>query len=139
MILNIVMEFVTARKNMVYCQLKPNKVTDEKVLNAFLEIPREIFVKKNQSKHCYLDDNLMIYKNRYLINPFVLARLIQSLELNKDQTILCLGSGIGYSLGILSFLAGTVIGIDAEKKLVEDSSEIISGEYFSVKFSLFFK
>ena len=51
--------------------------------------------------------------------------LIQSLELNRDKTILCLGSGIGYSLVILSFLAGTVIGIDTDKKLVDDSSRII--------------
>ena len=100
------MEFETARKNMVLSQLKPNKVTDERVLDAFLQVPREIFVKKTQSKHCYIDDHLMINKKRYLLNPVVLARLIQSLELNRDKTILCLGSGIGYSLVILSFLAG---------------------------------
>ncbi|MAQ06520.1 MAG: protein-L-isoaspartate O-methyltransferase [SAR116 cluster bacterium] len=119
------MEFETARKNMVLSQLKPNKVTDERVLDAFLQVPREIFVKKTQSKHCYIDEHLMINKKRYLLNPVVLARLIQSLELNRDKTILCLGSGIGYSLVILSFLAGTVIGIDTDKKLVDDSSRII--------------
>ncbi len=119
------MEFEIARKNMVLSQLKPNKVTDEKVLNAFLQVPREMFVKKTQSKHCYVDDNLMIYKKRYLLNPVVLARLIQSLDLNRDKTVLCLGSGIGYGLVILSFLAGTVIGIDTDKKLVDDASKII--------------
>ncbi len=119
------MEFEIARRNMVLSQLKPNKVTDEKVLEAFLQVPREIFVKKAQSKHCYIDENLMINKKRYLLNPVVLARLIQSLELNRDKTILCLGSGIGYSLVILSFLAGTVIGIDTDKKLVDDSTRII--------------
>ena len=74
-ILIIVMEFETARKNMVLSQLKPNKVTDEKVLDAFLQVPREIFVKKAQSKHCYIDENLMINKKRYLLNPLVLARI----------------------------------------------------------------
>ena len=44
------MEFETARKNMVLSQLKPNKVTDERVLDAFLQVPREIFVKKTQTK-----------------------------------------------------------------------------------------
>ena len=82
------MDFLIARENMVNCQLKPNKVNDERVLDAFFQVPRELFVKKTQIHHSYLDDNLPIYNGRHLINPVVLARLIQSLELKKNQSII---------------------------------------------------
>ena len=119
------MEFSLARKNMVDCQLKPNKVRDKNVLNAFLETPREKFVKKYDFNHSYLDENLQITKDRYILNPTILARLVQSLEIKKDETVLSVGSGSGYGVVILSYLADTVIGIEADNKLVENSSEIL--------------
>ena len=115
------MDFLIARENMVNCQLKPNKVNDERVLDAFFQVPRELFVKKTQIYHSYLDDNLPIYNGRHLINPVVLARLIQSLELKRNQSILNLASGIGYGIIILSYLAETVIGIESDKRLIENS------------------
>ena len=117
------MEFLLARKNMVDCQLKPNKVIDKNVLNAFLQTPREIFVKKYNINHSYLDENLPITKDRYILNPTILARLVQSLDVKKNETVLCIGSGSGYGVVILSYLADTVIGIEADNKLVENSSE----------------
>ena len=119
------MEFSLARKNMVDCQLKPNKVIDKNVLNAFLQTPREIFVKKYNINHSYLDENLPITKDRYILNPTILARLVQSLDVKKNETVLCIGSGSGYGVVILSYLADTVIGIEADNKLVENSSEIL--------------
>ena len=119
------MEYNLARKNMVDCQLKPNKVKDKNVLNAFLETPREKFVKKYNINHSYLDENLKITKDRYILNPTILARLIQSLEIKKNETVLSVGSGSGYGVVILSYLADTVIGIETDNKLVESSSEIL--------------
>ena len=97
-----VMDYIIARKNMVNCQLKPNKVNDKNILNAFLNVPRELFVKKNQMSYAYSDDNILVSNHRYLINPVILGRLIQSLELNKSQTILHIASGTGYGTTILS-------------------------------------
>ena len=120
-----VMDYIIARKNMVNCQLKPNKVTDKNILNAFLDVPRELFVKKNQANYSYLDDNLLIANKRYLINPVTLARLIQALKLNKSQTILHIASGTGYGTVILSYLVNTVLGIESDPKFIKTSSEIL--------------
>ena len=59
------------------------------------------------------------------MNPTVFARLIQELDLNIDDTILSIGSGTGYGVVILSYLVNTVIGIESDIKLFENSSETL--------------
>ena len=53
-------------------------------------VPREMFVKKHNIKHAYLDDNLSLGNGRYLLNPVILGRLIQSLEIKKMKLYLIL-------------------------------------------------
>ena len=73
--------FATARKKMVDCQLRPSKVTDQSVLDAFLTIPREEFVGKQQRALAYIDEDLPLSGGRCLMEPMVLARLLQALEI----------------------------------------------------------
>ena len=92
------MDFSFLRKNMIDCQLKPNKIIDLNLIDAFQRVPREIFVNKKNINQCYLDINIDLTKNRFLLNPMVNARLIQSLNINDNDTILSIGSGVGYIL-----------------------------------------
>ena len=59
------------------------------------------------------------------MNPTIFARLVQSLDVKKNQTVLTVGSATGYGTVILSYLADTVIGIESDKKLIENSSETL--------------
>ena len=120
------MDYDFQRKNMVDCQLKPNKVVDEKIIEAFLNVPREIFVNKNKISQSYIDDTLNLNKNRYLINPMIIAKMIQALNVKENHTILTLGSGIGYTSIILSHLCNTVIGIESIKSFYDFSSDILA-------------
>ena len=119
------MDFSFLRKNMVDCQLKPNKIINLNLIDAFLKVPREIFVNKKNINQCYLDVNIDLTKNRYLLNPMVSARLIQSLNISKDDTVLTIGSGVGYNSVILSYLCNTVIGIESIKSFYDLSSDIL--------------
>ena len=56
------MDLSLLRKNMVDCQLKPNKIIDLNLINAFLNVPREIFVNKKNINQCYLDVNINLTK-----------------------------------------------------------------------------
>ena len=120
------MNFSFLRKNMVDCQLKPNKIINLDLIDAFLKVPREIFVNKKNTNQCYLDVNIDLTKNRFLLNPMVNARLIQSLNINDNDTILSIGSGVGYNSIILSYLCNTVIGIESIKSFYEFSSDILT-------------
>ena len=120
------MNFSFLRKNMVDCQLKPNKIINLDLIDAFLKVPREIFVNKKNTNQCYLDVNIDLTKNRFLLNPMVNARLIQSLNINDNDTILSIGSGVGYNSIILSYLCNTVIGIESIKSFYEFSSDVLT-------------
>ena len=119
------MDFSFLRKNMVDCQLKPNKIIDLDLIDAFLKVPREIFVNKKNINQCYLDVNIDLTKNRFLLNPMVSARLIQGLNISKDDTVLTIGSGVGYNSVILSYLCNTVIGIENIKSFHDFSVDVL--------------
>ena len=119
------MDLSLLRKNMVDCQLKPNKIIDLNLINAFQKVPREIFVNKKNINQCYLDVNIDLTKNRFLLNPMVSARLIQSLDISKDDTVLTIGSGVGYNSVILSYLCNTVIGIENIKSFHDFSVDVL--------------
>ena len=119
------MDYKSLRKNMVDCQLKPNKIIDLELINAFKRVPREIFVSKKNINQCYLDINIDLTKNRFLLNPMICARLIQSLNINKNDTVLTIGSGVGYTSVILSYLCNTVIGIESIKSFYDFSVDVL--------------
>ena len=85
--------FNKARKIMLESQIRPNKVIDEMVLSAFANIPREIFVHKSMQEIAYLDEDLPLSNGRYLMEPMVLARLIQSLQLSASDNVMIIGVG----------------------------------------------
>ncbi len=85
-----------ARLNMIDNQLRPNKVTDERVLDAFMRLRREVFVPERLRGVAYLDDDLPLGDGRYLITPMVAARLLQAADIEPKDTALVVGAGVGY-------------------------------------------
>ena len=117
--------FVSARRTMVHCQLRPSKVTDLNVLDAFMKIPREKFLGKQQRALAYVDDNLPLSGGRCLMQPMVLARLIQALEMRPDNNVLIVCAGCGYGAAIVAGLVGSVIAIETRAILVEKAQDVL--------------
>ena len=111
--------FNRARKIMLESQIRPNKVIDERVLSAFSEIPRELFVQKSMRDIAYIDEDLPLSNGRYLMEPMILARLIQSLELSVSDNVMIIGVGTGYSAAIISQIVASVIGIESRANLIQ--------------------
>jgi len=106
-----------ARLNMIDNQLRPNKVTDERVIDAFMRLRREVFVPERRRGVAYLDDDLPLGGGRYLIQPMVAARLLQAASVAPKDTALVVGAGVGYEAALLAFLARSVVAL-------EDNSEL---------------
>ena len=119
------LQFETARKMMVDCQIRPSKVTNKNVLNAFLLVPREAFVGKHQRAIAYVDEDLPLPGGRNLMEPMVLARLIQALEVQIVDSVLVVGAATGYGSAIMSHLAGSVIAIETRTQFVEKAQETL--------------
>ena len=120
------MNYELTRKNMVENQIRANKVTDIKIIDAFSNVQREIFVPESYKEISYNDEDIILSRNRFMMKPMILARLFQSLSLKGDENILHIGSNSGYASAILSQLCHAVISIESDKKLYEKSINIFS-------------
>lgn len=116
-------QFAQARQSMIESQIHPMGVVSEALLAAFASVPREAFVPEEQQGICYCDEDIEITKNRYLMEPSVLARLIQAAEPKKEDVVLTIGSGIGYNAAILSYLVSTVVALEENQDLIETAQE----------------
>ncbi|MBT4110208.1 MAG: hypothetical protein HOE34_08755, partial [Pelagibacterales bacterium] len=75
-------------KNMVDRQLKPIGVNNELILEAFKSIPRELFVDKERKIIAYHEGNIEIKEQRWLLSASLIARLINSIPISKEDVIL---------------------------------------------------
>ncbi len=106
-----------ARQNMVDNQLRANKVHDDRVLDAFLCLQRELFVPPGLRGVAYIDEDLPVAPGRYLMEPMVAARLLQALAVQPKDAALVIGAGAGYEAAALGLLARSVIALEDDPGL----------------------
>ena len=106
-----------ARQNMVDNQLRANKVHDDRVLDAFLCLQRELFVPPGLRGVAYIDEDLPVAPGRYLMEPMVAARLLQALAVQPKDAALVVGAGAGYEAAALGLLARSVIALEDDPEL----------------------
>ncbi|MEM7618140.1 MAG: protein-L-isoaspartate O-methyltransferase [Pseudomonadota bacterium] len=117
------MDYKAAREAMVDSQIHPMGVSSERILNAFLNVPREEFVPDALKDVCYCDEDIQVAPGRYLMEPSVFARLIQEAKISPEDAVLTIGSGIGYNAAILAHLCGTVVALEDQEELVKTAQE----------------
>ena len=115
--------FEAARKAMVESQIRANKVIDDTVIEAFATIPRESFVPKSMREIAYVDEDISLSGGRYVVEPMVMARLIQALELKASSSVLVVGTGSAYGAAILSKIVSSVIAIDSRAAMVQKAEQ----------------
>jgi protein-L-isoaspartate(D-aspartate) O-methyltransferase len=113
--------YAAARQNMVESQLRPNKVLDEAILNAFATLPREQFVPASQQALAYGDEDLPLGEGRTLLEPMVQARLLQAANLSRPCKVLEVGCGTGYGTAILAMLVADVYALDAHPQFCQQA------------------
>ncbi len=115
-----------ARANMIDCQLRPNRVSDPVLLKAFMDIPREEFVNKEQVTLAYADTTLEIGEGRVMMPPMFFGKLLQEMQITRDDVVLDIACGLGFGCAVLSKLASTVVGLESSSGLVEEGNSILS-------------
>ncbi len=119
------MDYAIARHNMVESQVRTNKVTDDRLLAAMSELPRELFVPDGQRGVAYVDEDLPVGGDRWLMEPMVLARLVQALEPDPDDLALHIGCGTGYGAAVLARLCGAVVALESDQALAEGATALL--------------
>jgi len=119
-------DFAALRRTMVETQLRTNRVTDERVLRAMGEIPREEFVPPAMAGLAYIDEDIDVGNGRYLLEPMVFARMVQAAEITEDDFVLNIACGTGYPAMVLGRLAGAVVALESDAESAQAAAKHLS-------------
>lgn len=118
-------DFALARRNMVEGQLRPNRVTNAQILSVVGELPREAFLPEGLKSVAYADDDVPLGNGRFLMEPMVLARLIQTLQPGPADKALVVASGRGYGAALLARLVKSVVAVESDAALAGSADQTI--------------
>jgi protein-L-isoaspartate(D-aspartate) O-methyltransferase len=130
-------------KMMFQLNLRRRGISDQAVLRAMEEIPRDVFVTAADRADAYRDSALAIACGQTISQPFVVAYMTEQLQLKKGHRVLEIGTGSGYQAAILSRLCGQVLTIERYRTLADsararleslacDNVEVMLGDGFDV-------
>jgi protein-L-isoaspartate(D-aspartate) O-methyltransferase len=107
-----------ARMMMVDSQVRPNKVTDPALISAMRQLPREDFLPATLAARAYADEPVRLGDDRVMLEPMVLARMIQMAGLRPGERVLVVGSGCGYGAALIAMLGCVVTALEDHPALL---------------------
>ena len=106
---------------MVDEQLRGRDIVDQRVLDAMERVPRELFVPEVERPRAYEDAALPLGGGQTISQPYMVARIIETLSLRGDERVLDVGTGSGYQAAVLAELARTVVTIERIPELAQSA------------------
>jgi len=122
--------FSTARQKMVDGQVRTCDVTDNRIIDAMLTVPREAFVPQSQRALAYLDLDLDVSEGgpakRFLIKPAVMAKMVQAAEIKDTDDVLVVGCASGYLAAVVAKLARRVVATECDSALAAKATDTLA-------------
>ena len=115
-----------ARQLMVHSQLRARAISDPRVLDAMLRVPRHLFVPEAFRAEAYEDHPLPIGDGQTISQPYVVALMLESLQLAPTDKVLEVGTGSGYVTALLAELAAQVFSIERHPALAESARNVLA-------------
>jgi protein-L-isoaspartate(D-aspartate) O-methyltransferase len=119
--------FAAARHNMVESQVRPNGITDHRIIDAMAEVKREDFVPAERKTIAYLDEDVQLKGGRFLIEPMAFARMIHLALIKPTDRVLVVGAGTGYGAKVISMLAKSVVALESDSELAGLARGFLAG------------
>jgi protein-L-isoaspartate(D-aspartate) O-methyltransferase len=124
-------DFSIARQKMVDGQVRPSDVTDFRIIDAMLAIPREAFVPDSQRSLAYLDLDIDVSEGgpakRFLLRPAVTAKMLQAADIKDTDTVLVVGCATGYMAVLAARLAARVTATECDSALATRAKAALGG------------
>ena len=105
------------KEKMVQEQLLRRDIKDKKVLNVFNKVPRHRFVDPAMQREAYSDFPLSIGEDQTISQPYMVALMVQLLDIAKSDKVLEIGTGSGYETAIIAELGSAIFSIERIEKL----------------------
>ena len=118
-------KFNKVKALMLRRDLKGRDITNEHVLQAMVEVPREEFVPESYFSQAYADGPLPIGMGQTISQPYIVALMSQVLWISPDCEVLEIGTGSGYQTAVLSKLAKKVYTIERFSDLSESAQAVL--------------
>lgn len=119
-------DYAARRTMMVDTQVRPSDVTKFPVIDAMLNVPREMFVPRDRREAAYMGDNVDLGGGRVVFEPRTLAKMLDALDIGSDDLVLCVAAGLGYSAAVTARIAEAVIALEDDAGRVADMQELLA-------------
>ena len=123
---SLMTNFADRRRMMVDNQVRPSDVTKYPIIEALLSVERENFVPQALREAAYLGENLAFSKDRVLLEPRTIAKMLDALDITADELVLDLGAGMGYSSAVIAQMAQAVIAVEEDETLARDAETLLA-------------
>lgn len=121
-------DFETRRRMMVDTQVRPSDVTKYPVLDALLEVRREMYVPDALRDVAYMDNSITLGENRIVLEARTFSKILDTLDIQQDEMALDIGCGLGYSAAVLGKLCEAVVAVEEDETLASEAEAILGSE-----------
>ena len=118
--------FAVPRQRMVESQLRARGIMDERVLAAMLHVPRHEFTPERYRDQAYEDHPLPIGEGQTISQPFIVASMLEALQLQPEDRVLEIGTGSGYVSALLAELAAEVFSVERHPSLGAEARRVLA-------------
>jgi protein-L-isoaspartate(D-aspartate) O-methyltransferase len=118
--------FEILRQQMVNSQLRARGIADERVLAAMARVPRHEFAPRQHRAQAYEDHPLPIGEGQTISQPYMVALMLEALELSPEDRVLEVGTGSGYVTALLSEMTSTVVSIERHASLAGSARTLLN-------------
>jgi protein-L-isoaspartate(D-aspartate) O-methyltransferase len=122
------MQLEQARQQMIYYQIRPWDVFDDRVLATLSSVPREQFVPQQYRKLAFADTAIPLDCGQSMLKPIIEGRMLQNLDIRPEDKVLVIGTGSGYLTACAATLGERVTSIDIHRELVEAAAIKLTDE-----------
>lgn len=130
-------KYEKVRQRMVREQIVARGIRDQKVIQAMINVKRHLFVPKSQERMAYEDRPLPIGEGQTISQPYIVALMTEQLELDKNMSVLEIGTGSGYQAAILAEIVNEVYTIEIIESLGIRAKNLLEGlDYQNINFKI---
>ncbi|MDA3887916.1 MAG: protein-L-isoaspartate O-methyltransferase [Allgaiera sp.] len=121
-------DYHTRRRVMVDTQVRPSDVTKFPIIEAMLAVPRELYVPPQRRDAAYVGENIDLGRRRVVLDPRVLAKMLELLDLQADELVLHVGAGLGYGSAVMARLAEAVVALEEDREFAAEAQSVLSAQ-----------
>ena len=129
------------REVMIENQLRPNKITNNDVLQVFMSTSKEKFISEDKKNICYSDQDISIKDQRGYLKNLHLAQILHYAEIKNNEKVLHIGGLTGYLSVLIAKLCNKIYVTDNDQEFVENiinnfkNNEVTNGKVIKEEFS----